>query len=85
MSSTENSTSTASVSVTCDPTLDASCSDTSTSSPVQPEPPQHSGPHKIPLLAWIALGANATEFIAALATFFDDIYDKSFYGLNAQG
>jgi hypothetical protein len=36
-------------------------------------------------LAWIALGANATEFIASLTTFFGDIYDKSFKGLDAQG
>jgi hypothetical protein len=34
-------------------------------------------------VAWIALGANATEFIASLATFFGDIYDKSFQGLDA--
>lgn len=83
MSDTGNSTATASVSVACDPTLDKGCAPALTPSdpaPVttsqDPSPPaQKGGFQKISILAWIALGANATEFIAALTTFFGDIYD----------
>lgn len=36
-------------------------------------------------MSWIALGANATEFLASLFTFFGEVFDQSFIGYDLKG
>ena len=36
-------------------------------------------------MSWIALGANATEFLASLMTFFGEVFDQSFVGYDGKG
>ena len=48
-------------------------------------PAQKSTLQTISVMSWIALGANATEFLASLFTFFGEIFDQSFYGFDSKG